>query len=100
VSRCVEGHRPIAEVSHEPAREAEHVWDPFVLGTAVPDQYRGAGCLGALGAPSDARDGLAIDVKVETLLDDAFLCLLADSVHDPYPPQSERNGGAHGPTQK
>jgi hypothetical protein len=71
-------------VSHKSAREAEHVRDPFVLGAAVPDQYRGAGCFSALRAPADARDGLTIHVKVESFLDDAFLCLLAEDFHDPY----------------
>jgi hypothetical protein len=50
----------------------------------MSDQDRGPRCSGVLGAPADARNGLTIHSKVETLLNDAFLCLLAENFHDRY----------------
>jgi hypothetical protein len=84
VSWCVERHRYVTEMSHESARQAEYVRDAFVLGAAVPDQNRGAGCMDALGAPADARNEVTIHAKIETLFYDAFLSLLTEDFHDPY----------------
>ena len=50
-----------------------------MLGSAVSDQDRRTGYLGALRVPADPRDGLAIDLQVESLLYDALLYLLAET---------------------
>ena len=74
---------------HKAACQAEHVRDSFVLGTAVSDQDRRAGYLGALRAPTDSRDRLTVDLQVEALLYDALLYLLAENFHDAQPPGSD-----------